>query len=250
MDTKKLDQYRASRAALEETTVGKPPRENALRAGFRETLVGKLPRENALRAGFRETMVGKPPRENFEPPNRKTAVEVEAFKERIRSEEGKGKKDRPGYMYRDTKGYRTIGYGHKVTPKDSIEFPKLFGKGFDTVGVLSGKVPLTDKQMDFVLSKDFDEKTKSSKRLFPKYDSYSHELKGAILDGVFRGDLSGSPKTIKLINEGKFTLASKEYVNHTGYRKSKRGEEGFGSGIYKRMDRNAAIFKAEQFRQK
>ena len=214
MDTKKLDQYRASRAGLKEVTIGTPSSKKV------------------------------------DPPSRKTAIEIEAFKKRIRSEEGKGKKDRPGYLYRDTRGYKTIGYGHKITPRDSIELPKLLGKGFDTVGVLSGRVPLTDKQMDFVLSKDVGEKLDTSKRLFPKYDSYSHELKEAILDGVYRGDLSDSPNTIRLINEGKFTLASKEYINHEGYRRSKRGEKGYGSGIYKRMDRNAAIMKAEQFRKK
>jgi hypothetical protein len=59
-----------------------------------------------------------------------------------------------------------------------------------------------------------------------------------MLDGFFRGDLSGSPKTMRLINQGKWIEASREYLNHAEYRQSKIDK----TGVYKRMDRNALMY--------
>ena len=114
---------------------------------------------------------------------------------------------------------------------------------------MAGKIPLTDKQMDKLVEYDIDRKLKRSKRLFPKMESMSANLQGAVLDGVYRGDLSASPNTIKLINQGKYKEAAKEYIRHEGYRSSKRGYNKKGEkvarGIYMRMDRNAKALADE-----
>jgi hypothetical protein len=46
------------------------------------------------------------------------------------------------------------------------------------------------------------------------------------------------PKTIKLLNQNKFADAAKEYLNHREYRSTNN------RGVKKRMDWNAAVFKA------
>tara|TARA_Y100001973_G_scaffold106630_2_gene185948 strand:- start:1174 stop:1776 length:603 start_codon:yes stop_codon:yes gene_type:complete len=170
----------------------------------------------------------------YDMPSRKSVLDIETFKSRLRLEEGKGKEGRPGYSYRDTAGHLTIGYGHKIVPGDEKILPK---------GAIAGRTALTDKQMENLLTRDVGAKLELANRLFPKFNSYNTELKGAIFDGIYRGDLSGSPKTMRLINEGKFALAAKEYLDHDGYRESLEED----TGIHERMERNAAIFKKQQF---
>ena len=165
----------------------------------------------------------------------------EAFKNRLRVEEGKGKRGRPGFVYPDSKGNPTIGIGHLVSAGDKTLFEKLFGKEIGYDKLMSGEKALSDAQMEALLDYDDNRKVKTSKKLFESFDSFTPKMRGAILDGVYRGDLSASPKTIGLINKGKFKEASMEYLDHAGYRKSKVEK----TGIYKRMDRNAAIIADE-----
>ena len=165
----------------------------------------------------------------------------EPYKERLLAEEGRGLKGKPGYSYMDTADNLTIGIGHKVEKGDKKVFQKLFGKSVDYEGLTSGKKPLTNKQMETLLDYDIARKLKRSESLFPNFNKYSSEMKATLLDGVYRGDLSQSPKAIKLINQGKFKEASKEYLDHDGYRRSKAKK----TGIYKRMDRNAEIISKE-----
>ena len=186
---------------------------------------------------------------NYRKPVVKPANPKADYKARLLIEEGKGKPNRDGYWYLDPYKIPTIGIGHKIEKTDRKLFSNLFGKNFKFDAVMAGKIPLTDKQMDKLVEYDIDRKLKTAKRLFPKMESMSANLQGAVLDGVYRGDLSGSPDTIKLINQGKYKEAAKEYIRHEGYRSSKRGYnkkgEKIGRGIYKRMDRNAKALADE-----
>jgi hypothetical protein len=166
----------------------------------------------------------------------------ESFKRRLRTEEGKGKSGRPGFVYPDIYGNPTIGIGHLITKTDKGLFQKLFGKGIDYESLVTGKKALSDAQMETLLDRDVDEKLATSKGLFPAFNRFSRKMKGAILDGVYRGDLPKSPDTIELINKGFFARASMEYLDHAKYRESKVRK----TGIYKRMDRNAEIMADEE----
>ena len=128
-------------------------------------------------------------------------------------------------LYKDSKGKWTIGVGHLVQD-DEME---KFKNGIDKT------------QSQELFNQDIQKHLKRAKELFPNYDTYLPKVKAAILDGVFRGDLSGSPKTIKLINDGKWLEASEEYIDNKEYRASKA--LGDKHGVWKRMDKNAAIFK-------
>jgi GH24 family phage-related lysozyme (muramidase) len=73
------------------------------------------------------------------------------------------------------------------------------------------------------------------------YESLSPDLQNAVLSAVYRGDLG--PKAAKLLGEGKFKAASKEYLNNKEYKKRKK--ENPEDGVVLRMERNAAKMAEE-----
>ena len=159
----------------------------------------------------------------------------QSYYEYIAPSEGKGKDGRPGFAYKDHKGYLTIGVGHLVLRNDKV-LKSVVGRDYNDV--VRGRKALTDKQMEQLFDIDVRAKISAAQRKLPKFNSYPQYVRNAIVDGFFRGDLSGSKDTLALMNQGDFKAAAKEYLNHAGYRKSK--EEG--TGVAGRMERNAAVF--------
>jgi len=125
-------------------------------------------------------------------------------------------------MYKDHKGYNTIGVGHLVTKE---ELPTYENK------------TLSEKEVLDLFEKDSKKKLATARRLFPKYDTYNDELKIALLDGIFRGDVSGSPNTIKLINKGMWRKAAEEFLDNAEYRQSVKE----GTGVAPRMRKIAKV---------
>ena len=78
------------------------------------------------------------------------------------------------------------------------------------------------------------------------FDSLSNNLKKNIVSSWYRGSLSGSPKTIRLINEGKFKEASIEFLNNAEYKAAVKS----GSGVAKRMEDVANAIKMEALKKK
>lgn len=105
---------------------------------------------------------------------------------------------------------------------------------------------LTDDEILALFDKDLRQKIAAARKEFgSQFDSFSDDLKVAIVDGYFRGDLPKSPRTIKLLKAGRFKEAAIEYLDHDEYRASKSGKSGMG-GIAPRMERNAQIMAAEK----
>lgn len=131
-------------------------------------------------------------------------------------------------LYKDSKGYWTIGIGHLVTPQE--------------YELYKGKV-LTEREILELFQKDMNKKLQLVKSYFGKaFDSYSEQLRIAILDGYFRGDLPGSPEARRLLKDGKFKQAAREYLNNKEY----KAAVASGSGVASRMSKNAAIMAAER----
>jgi len=129
-------------------------------------------------------------------------------------------------MYND-RGKFSIGIGHSITPQ---ELPYYKNK------------TLTNAEITQLFERDVAGKMRLIKAKFGStFDTYSDDLKIAILDGYFRGDLSGSPKTIQLLLNKKFKEAAQEYLNNAEYREAKTKK----SGVARRMERNAATMAAE-----
>lgn len=139
----------------------------------------------------------------------------------------------------DNKKEPTIGVGHYLDRPDSKD---VFSRVLPNVNyneVYNGKQSLTKEQIDILFKEDLKEYFSRTKKAVPKFDEYPTYLKCAILDGFYRGDLSGSPKTLRLINQGSFEDAAKEYLNHSEYKNAKKNGK---SGIVKRMNKNRDAF--------
>ncbi len=80
-----------------------------------------------------------------------------------------------------------------------------------------------------------------TKKNIKNFDSLSNNLKKNIVSSWYRGSLSGSPKTIRLINEGKFEEAAIEFLNNDEYKAAVKS----GSGVAKRMEDVANAIKME-----
>jgi len=115
-------------------------------------------------------------------------------------------------------GSDTIAYGHKIQPNED------FSKG------------ITDDDALKLLEKDANKKIDVAKKHIEKFDSLPLTVRIATINALYRGDIG--PKTIKLLNQNKFADAAKEYLNHGEYRSTNN------RGVKKRMDWNAAVFKA------
>jgi GH24 family phage-related lysozyme (muramidase) len=123
------------------------------------------------------------------------------------------------HIYKDSKGYPTIGVGHRIL------------KGEDFSG------GITEEESFELFKEDVKKHYNIAKRLFPKIETYPTYLKIALLDGVFRGDHKSKYKTTKLINSGNFIEASKEHLRNNDYYESKA--KGDKHGVWKRMQKNA-----------
>ncbi len=142
----------------------------------------------------------------------------------------------------DGKPEPTIGVGHYLGRPDSR---KTFLETFPNVNynaVLLGKQELTNEQIDTLFAVDLPKYVKIAKSFFPKFDSYSLDLRKALVDGCYRGDISDSPKTRSLIIEGKFVEAGIEYTNRDDYRQAPAKGQ---MGIVHRIQKNRAAILNE-----
>lgn len=115
-------------------------------------------------------------------------------------------------------GSATIAYGHKIQKGED------FSKG------------ITDDDALKLLEKDAGKKINVAKKHIEKFDSMPLTVRIATINALYRGDIG--PKTMKLLSQNKFAEAGKEYLNHGEYRSTKN------RGVKKRMDWNAAVFRA------
>jgi GH24 family phage-related lysozyme (muramidase) len=139
----------------------------------------------------------------------------------------------------DGKNEPTIGVGHYLDRGDSREIFARILPEVDFDAVYSGKAKLNNSQIDRLFLEDLSSYINKTKGFFPAFDNYPEYLQSALVDGVYRGCLSGSPKTRLLINEGNFEEASKEYLNHSEYKNAKK----LGRlGIRPRMENNRNAF--------
>jgi GH24 family phage-related lysozyme (muramidase) len=118
----------------------------------------------------------------------------------------------------DTEEYYTIGYGN-------------YGQN-----VKEGDT-ITKEQATAQLQGNIDTKLAEIRQAIPDFDNLPLEARKHLLGSWFRGSLSGSPKTISLLNDGKFNEASKEFLNNDEYRTTSLG------GVRKRMDDTAKAIR-------
>lgn len=111
-------------------------------------------------------------------------------------------------------------YGDLTPQQEYIVRHEGFVDGvyLDQAGVPTYGIGQTGEYIGKGFGAAFAEKEAKAKSLFPKYDEYPMEMQREIMSGVYRGDLSGSPNTIKLFNSGKYKEAAKEFLNNAEYK--------------------------------
>jgi len=182
---------------------------------------------------------------------KKTTYEI--IQEELLKKEGK-----KNHVYKDSRQLLTYGVGHLLTADDvkdlgltgrvkevqvggTTGYKLVEGKDakfqyiknskgvvYDNKVTLKGK-PLTvdEEKVNDTFSKDLESKYLQAKASIPNLDRMGASEQAAAVSGFFRGDLSGSPKTLRLINQGKFEEAAKEFLDHKEYKTTK--DEGIKS---------------------
>lgn len=115
------------------------------------------------------------------------------------------------------RGSDTIAYGHKIQ------------RGEDFSG------GLTDDEARDLLRADVASKLNIAKRQIKGFNEFDEQLKKAILNALFRGDMGA--KTMALLSKKQFRAAAEEYLNHKEFKTTKRQQ------IKDRMLQNYHIIK-------
>ena len=173
-------------------------------------IIEETPNTQVEKPVVTESQVETKPSEGFEQALAKRLISLEGFEDTA---------------YRATKGeeFLTIGYGHYGP--DVKENQKV-----------------TEQQALDLLYSDIRERLPAIKESIPVFDDLSQQLQVEIAQSWFRGGMSGSPKTINLINEGKFEEASREFLDNEEYRTAR--EKG-RAGIIPRMQAVSLALREE-----
>ena len=135
----------------------------------------------------------------------------------------------------------------RLKTEEGIDYvaEKKFGEEFYTIGhghygadVKEGDT-ITKKEAEELLRKDVEKRLPVIRSAITNFDTLSKDLQVEIAQSWFRGGIAGSPKTIALINEGKFKEASEEFLDNNEYRTTKLG------GVKRRMKGLAKTLKKE-----
>jgi hypothetical protein len=141
------------------------------------------------------------------------------------------------------KAHRTVGFGHYLDSSNgskqsfSAAFPDKTYENF-----ASGLGTLTEDEGALLFEQDFGRYIDRAKRLTPELESYSPELQVQILSATYRGSWGDSPRTRKLLKEGKFDEAAEEFINSDEYRNA---EDNNLPGLIPRMNSVRDALKAE-----
>ena len=137
-----------------------------------------------------------------------TEKDLSVFVNHIKKLEGK---KLTAYKPVNTEEHYTVGYGH---------YGPDVKKG----------MTITDEQAESYLKKDIEKRLVTIKKAIPNFDNMPIDTRKHLLDSWFRGGLSGSPKTIYLINQENYAEASTEFLDNNEYKNTKL------TGVKKRME--------------
>ena len=85
------------------------------------------------------------------------------------------------------------------------------------------------------------DRMKFMERTFPNFGNLPFDVRDSMVSSNYRGSLPGSPKTIKLIQQGNFMEAGEEFLRNQEYIDAEGSE--YKSGIRPRMERLSNALK-------
>lgn len=135
----------------------------------------------------------------------------------------------------------TIGYGQQLGKDSQATLSRVSDGRLVIDKLVTGKQILTRQEGMMLLREAIAVKRAAAEKALPQFNAYPERVRAAIVDGFYRGDLSGSPETLRLIKAGKWSEASREFLDNQEYRTAVR--RGMG-GVVRRMDWRAAVFQS------
>ena len=133
--------------------------------------------------------------------------------------------------------------------KPFLEATKVFddeknftiGYGRNNASIKKGD-KITVEQAQKNLAEDVKIRLEEIQDLIPNFSNLSDQLQLALFSEYYRGSVRQSPKTVKLINEGKFSEAAAEFLDNDEYRNAVGRNR---RGIRKRMKRVFNLLRRE-----
>jgi len=139
---------------------------------------------------------------------------IETIRKYITFNEGKR-----NIVYNDSLGIPTIGVGFNLRRRDASSKIESFGLSYSDV--LTGKVSLTDEQIDTLLDADIETAINTiAKKLFPDFDTIDSDRQVILVDLAFNmgySRLSKFKNTIAAINSGNWETAANELKDSIWY---------------------------------
>jgi LysM repeat protein len=117
-------------------------------------------------------------------------------------------------------GTGTIAYGHKLTSRDIAT--GRFAKG------------ISQQDAEQLLKDDLFAASRKALAMIPKYKSLPDNVRQALINAAYRGEIKSTHKTVKLMNADNWSAAAKEYLNNAEYNSR--------PGVQNRMDWNQKQF--------
>lgn len=99
--------------------------------------------------------------------------------------------------------------------------------------VITSGVGQTGKYKNMSFEETFQDHLKRARGRINNFDQLPEQVQAELLQAEYRGDLGGSPKFVKLFNQGNYEEAAAEFLNNKEYRTTEY------PGIKKRMERVA-----------
>lgn len=162
----------------------------------------------------------------------------DVIKKMIKNDEGLKTK-----MYLDTRGIKTVGYGHNLeNTKKSIEsFRNAFGDQGESVRshVLRGG-DLSSDQTSKLFDSDYQEHLNRTIKLIPNLHEHPPDVQAVLVSGTYRGHIGDSPKFRNLFNTNQYDLAASEFLNRREY----KNPNPKAPGVKTRLERDHEILKS------
>jgi len=138
--------------------------------------------------------------------------------------------------------------GRELEPrfKDLVREEGFFaGRYFDDRAkdpVETAGVGQTGEYLNMPLSQVFKKQESQLKSVIPTYEDQPEEVKSALLSAKYRGDLNPKYKWVKHFNNGNYSEAAKEILDHEEYRSRKKKNPD--DGVVKRLDHISKILSS------
>lgn len=108
----------------------------------------------------------------------------------------------------------------------------------DTKGILTSGVGQTGIYRDMTFHQAYKAHKYRAMARFPQWESFRSDLRAHLIAAEYRGSLGGSPNTVRLINEGKWQDAAREFLRNDEYL-----DPATPAGIKKRMAYLAGLLR-------